>query len=166
METVELTLETGLIGVVADTHSKGAYPAWLLEGLRDVELILHAGDLTAPAALSPFEALAPVVAVMGNGDGDTVPSARLLRLGEIRLHLFHGHIGPGRTARERARRISGADVVVYGHSHRAEVTWEGGVLYLNPGSPTRPRGGIPSAARLKIRGGAVEAVLFGEAGEL
>jgi predicted phosphodiesterase len=33
-----------------------------------------------------------------------------------------------------------------------------GVLYVNPGSPLRPRGGfVPTIARLAIAGGAVEA---------
>ncbi len=31
------------------------------------------------------------------------------------------------------------EIVVHGHSHRPRVEWEGGVLYLNPGSATQRR---------------------------
>jgi predicted phosphodiesterase len=41
--------------------------------------------------------------------------------------------------------------VVHGHTHRAEAVERGGVLYVNPGSTTRPRGAGPaSVARLLV----------------
>ena len=36
---------------------------------------------------------------------------------------------------------AGFAVVVHGHTHRPEIVRRGGVLYVNPGSPARPRGG-------------------------
>jgi hypothetical protein len=44
------------------------------------------------------------------------------------------------------------DVVVYGHTHIANILWEEKILYINPGSPTDPVGILnkPSVALLKI----------------
>ena len=58
-------------------------------------------------------------------------------------------------ARQAARAERGADIVVYGHSHRREAAVEGGVLYLNPGSPTASRGRGLSAAILAMEAGEV-----------
>ena len=44
------------------------------------------------------------------------------------------------------------DVFVYGHTHVADIRWEGKILYINPGSPTDPSSvmGKPSVGLLKI----------------
>jgi uncharacterized protein len=44
----------------------------------------------------------------------------------------------GRGARLAAR-FPGCDIVVYGHTHLAELARHGCVLLLNPGSPTERR---------------------------
>lgn len=57
------------IGVISDTHiPKRAkrVPDAALRHVEDVELILHAGDLSSLAVLDQLEAYAPVVAVQGN----------------------------------------------------------------------------------------------------
>jgi len=33
---------------------------------------------------------------------------------------------------------NGFNVLVYGHTHNANIKWEGDVLFINPGSPTNP----------------------------
>ena len=35
-------------------------------------------------------------------------------------------------------KINGLDVLVFGHTHRQFLKWEGSVLFINPGSPTDP----------------------------
>ena len=47
---------------------------------------------------------------------------------------------------------NGFNVFVYGHTHVANIKWEGKVLYINPGSPTVPASllGKPSVGLLKI----------------
>ena len=57
-----------------------------------------------------------------------------------------------RRMREIARR-NGFDVFVYGHTHNANIKWEGKILYINPGSPTNPEPPFlnkPSVALLKV----------------
>lgn len=143
-------LPTGPIGIVSDTHARGDLPRWLTAGLGGVGAILHAGDVVAPEALAELAAVAPVFAVRGNNDAHPWPLERIFAWQGKRILLLHGHRG-GPTARGAARARSGdADIVVYGHSHRPENTVEGDVLFVNPGSPTQPRGSTRQAAILTM----------------
>ena len=59
------------------------------------------------------------------------------------------------TLRERLKRIE-PDVVVFGHTHQPFCETLGGVLFLNPGSVTQPRGDFrPSMVRLIIDHGKI-----------
>lgn len=48
-------------------------------------------------------------------------------------------------------------VLVFGHSHRGMVKVEDGILFINPGSPTRPMLSKPSVGVLRISKGKIEA---------
>lgn len=136
------------IGVVSDTHMprKGTQlPQQLLEGLRGVDRILHAGDINRDWVIYELEELAPVDAVAGNTDDaylqDWLGTRKILQLGEARIGLMHGH-GEGSTTLERVRKaFDGEQVhgVVFGHSHIPYKGEREGILYLNPGSPTDKR---------------------------
>lgn len=93
------------IGLISDTHvpyRAPELPPGVFKALRDVELILHAGDVDDVAALDELRALAPVYAVRGNfhvldgsAAGATLPEAVELELAGFRVALTHGHrIGP------------------------------------------------------------------------
>ena len=136
------------IGLISDTH--GLLRPEALAALAGSELILHAGDVGAPAVLDELRALAPVIAVRGNND--TAPWARALPevatvpAGPHRLLLLHDleelAVDPAR---------EGYAAVVTGHSHRPEHALRDGVHYVNPGSAGPRRFRLPVAvARLEI----------------
>ena len=56
------------VSVLADSH--GHLCDETLEVLSDSDLILHAGDIGGESVLNRLRAVAPVVAVVGNGDPD------------------------------------------------------------------------------------------------
>src|SRR4029077_13578595 len=59
------------IGLISDTHMPFAGRTMWDEvdvAFRDVELILHAGDIVHPAVLDRLEQIAPVLAARGNND--------------------------------------------------------------------------------------------------
>ena len=56
------------VSVLADSH--GHLCNETLDLLSDADLILHAGDIGGESILNRLRALAPVVAVVGNGDPD------------------------------------------------------------------------------------------------
>jgi len=146
------------VGVVADTHcpefAKRLPPA-LLEALRGVDLILHAGDINAESTVAELEQLAPVQAVRGDHDRRLVDLPRHLELTieGRRIVIVHGnrsrwieepqtllwtlslgHFRPHRgLSRHLRRRFPEADVIVFGHTHRPHVERRGGALIFNPG---------------------------------
>lgn len=150
------------IGVVSDTH--GRLRAEVLTRFAGVSRILHAGDVGPVELLAELEAVAPVTAVWGNTDGFDV-RARLnetesVRIGGLVIVITHGHKLGSPTPRGLRDVHRAADVVVFGHSHRALVERLDGCLFLNPGSAGAPRFGLPaSVAILTIEDGHADAIL-------
>ncbi|HEU0244316.1 MAG TPA: metallophosphoesterase [Candidatus Limnocylindrales bacterium] len=140
------------VALVADTHLPRfgrALPRALVDGFERVGIdrIVHAGDWTDPVAVDLLEALAPVDGVAGNNDAPALHerygTRLILDLGGARIGVTHGHLGPGSTTPERARRAfegERLDAIVFGHSHVPLVERQaGGTWLVNPGSPTDKR---------------------------
>lgn len=148
-----------LVVVLADTHiprRAKALPGGLTPHLEFADLILHAGDLLVEDVLYELEAYAPVRAVKGNVDGWDVrlPETLEFEVGGVPVAMIHD-AGPkkGRRGRMR-RRFPGAGVVVFGHSHVPWLEEDGGLMLLNPGSPTdRRRQPEHTFALLWVEGG-------------
>lgn len=147
------------IGVVSDTHIpdrvRSLHPD-LIPGLRDagVEVIIHAGDICAPAVIEELSQVAPVIAVRGNRDwvfAGVLPWKRTVTVGSMRIAIQHGmgnfwhywldkfkYASVGyhfeRYKRLLDKTTPQVDIQIFGHTHRGENRVEGGVLYFNPGS--------------------------------
>jgi putative phosphoesterase len=126
-----------------------------LELCRSADLILHAGDFVSAAFLAALRELGPrVEAVHGNMDEPVLkaelPEQTVVDVGGARIGMVHAP-GPavGRATRLRAM-FAGCDAVVYGHTHVPEVTRDGDVWILNPGSPTERRR-APDRSMLVLR---------------
>jgi hypothetical protein len=96
--------------------------------------------------------------VLGNTDGDMpINESAVVKLDGKKFFVQH-IVDPHRlqaTLRERLKRIE-PDVVVFGHTHMPFCETLGGVLFLNPGSVTQPRGDYrPSMVRLIIDHGKI-----------
>jgi putative phosphoesterase len=156
------------VAVVSDTHlPRGTrrLPARCLDELARADLILHAGDFTGARVLADLEQLAPVHAVYGNMDDETLhealPRERIVEVDGVRIGMVHI---PG-SRHGRAERLAAAfpscQAVVYGHTHEPEVVRVGGTLVLNPGSPTeRRRAPMRAMALLTVVDGVVDAQLL------
>jgi uncharacterized protein len=149
---------TTRIGVVADTHCPefaDRLPERLFEVLAGVDLILHAGDVTGPATLAQLSRIAPVEAARGDHDGELpeLPLSREIVVEGHRIVVVHGNrsrfleepqtflwtVSLGyyhphqRLPAQLRKRFPGADVVVFGHTHRPLVDQSAGRLVFNPG---------------------------------
>ena len=86
---------TTRVGVVADTHCPefiDRLPERLLSALQGVDLILHAGDITATSTLDELARIAPVQAVRGDHDRnlESLPATREIALEGKRVVIVHG----------------------------------------------------------------------------
>lgn len=164
------------IGVISDTHgSIGALRACLSHA-GEVDGWFHLGDYASDAKRLGELTVKPVYSVLGNCDSfsfiepeenvfpmrqKTVASERVVTVDGVRIFLCHGHrydvdFDTYRLSC-RAEELNCA-AALYGHTHRGELSAFGRVLTLNPGSPSRPRGGSKqSFAILEIEGGDVNA---------
>lgn len=175
-----------LIGLLSDTHiafeSQGL-PPQIKEAFRDVDLILHVGDVWIPWVLDELEGVAPVLSARGDDDMDEdfgqdsrMEKRQNLHFNGLTIWATHvkpryGLIVPNANGNSygrlfnRYRRDEEApeppDVVVFGHSHFAEIEHYKGVLLVNPGSPTMPSylPKLGSVGFLSIKNGKPEARL-------
>lgn len=133
---------------MSDTHDYLSMVEKALQRFNEenVELVLHAGDYVAPFVIPRFKHLrARLIGVFGNNDGDR----ELLRkrfsehegleirgnfaeisVNDVKIALLHG------SEEELLKALinSGSfDVIVYGHTHKAEVYRKGETLVVNPG---------------------------------
>ena len=139
------------VGILSDNHSD--WPPHIAESLAGVDAIIHAGDIGPYKLVLDMEAIAPTTAVLGNTDGDMpINESAVVTLDGKKFFVQH-IVDPLRlqaTLRERLKLIE-PDVVVFGHTHMPFCETLGGVLFLNPGSVTQPRGDYqPSMVRLTI----------------
>jgi putative phosphoesterase len=141
--------------VISDTH--GLLRPEAVEALAGVDHILHAGDVGDARILEALRKIAPVTAIRGNvdvrGACAELPATEAVELGGRLFYLVHSvhdlDVDPV---------AAGIAVVVSGHTHKAEVREERGVLYLNPGSAGPRRFSLPvTVARVEVSDGAVRA---------
>ena len=168
------------IGVIADTHCPeflDDLPERVFTALQGVDLILHAGDITATATLDALATIAPVQAVRGDHDREleSLPASRELTVAGKRIVLVHGdrsrwgeepstllwtlslgywqpHGGLPRSLR---RRFPNADVIVYGHTHKPLLELvDRTVTVMNPGGAGHQRFNLkPSVGIMELEPG-------------
>src|SRR3954452_18105369 len=107
------------VGLIADTH--GQIRPEIARIFAGVDLILHAGDDGGYSVLEALGAIAPVEAVSGNVDDrhdPMLPRERSIPVGPLTLHVSHGDELGSRKPQLLLARYA-ADVIVYGHTHKA-----------------------------------------------
>jgi len=143
-----------VIGLIADTH--GLLRPQVASVFAGVDFIVHAGDVGSAKVLAALSAIAPVYAVSGNVDDrhdPTLTSERTLPAGALTLHVSHGDELGSPTPEGLLARYD-ADILVYGHTHRAlMVRNDDGRLVVNPGAAGPRRFNLePSVAILTVEG--------------
>lgn len=133
------------LGVISDTH--GYLHPRALDVFRDVDVILHAGDIGSQDILRTLAQIAPTLAVRGNMDSgpwaNALPEKESIRAGHSIIHLIHDLL------KLRMDAVGNSCLaVINGHTHRPSVEAKNGVLYVNPGSAGAPRYGELSCVAL------------------
>jgi len=127
------------LGIISDTH--GLLWPQVHEIFKQVDRILHAGDVGGEGTdiLDELALIAPVTAVYGNVDGAL--RGRLNGTAEemidgFRFVITHGHeLGARVTPEHLKERFGDADVIVFGHTHKAVIRdFPDFSVAINPGS--------------------------------
>ena len=133
------------IGVISDTHIPAncpQIPKQLLDRLKGVDFILHAGDITELSAIEQLNKVASVTAVSGNMDSFAVkaklPQKKTVTVGNFKIGLIHELGRASKRLETVHREFCGIkiDAVVFGHTHCPLNETTKGILFFNPGSPT------------------------------
>lgn len=150
------------IGVISDTH--GRLRKEVFDRFRDVQHILHAGDVGPPDLLVELESIAPVTAVWGNTDGFALRT-RTQEIAELemegqRIVVEHGDRLGSPTPKGLRDAHPKARIIVYGHTHRPLVDDTDDVLVVNPGSAGAARFGIPPSVGILTLGDEISVELL------
>ena len=132
--------------ILSDIHGETTTLRWLLEevwkqvGPIDAYICLGDGvrDFdNAESFIRQRDEHATMYAVRGNCDFTAAhPDWLVIHLGGLKIYLTHGHIHRvkgGLDYLRSAAREAGADIALYGHTHRANVEYTTPWL-LNPGA--------------------------------
>lgn len=146
LSDTHLTKTAGMVGKlqqkVKNTYTLEELHDRLSQHFHGVDLIVHAGDLVHLAVIDMLKEFAPVEAVHGNMDTADVcaalPEQRMLECEGKKIGLIHGSGGPqGIIDRVRlAFQGQPLQAIIFGHTHQPVNSWQDGLFFFNPGSPT------------------------------
>jgi putative phosphoesterase len=129
------------IGVMSDTHDNmdKIEEAVKLFNDRNIEFLIHCGDIVSPFAAAPLKKLkCDYIGVFGNNDGDHLminkvagnkffKAPKKLELEDKSFIIFHEPF----IFEDIDEQI---DFVLYGHTHKRDLRNKGKQLILNPGT--------------------------------
>ncbi len=131
--------------VISDTHGKLNKVRDIFPKLKDIDLIIHAGDHISDGEALGREFSIPVVAVKGNCDGSYGNSDfKIVETEYGKILVTHGHaenVNYQLTNLMYKTLENNCIAAVFGHTHRAHIEESNGIHFINPGSLTQPRDG-------------------------
>ncbi len=139
------------IGITGDTHGSKSAIEDMLDLNMDFDMWLHTGDYFMDADFLRQKSKLPVIGVCGNNDVTYHKEdyQKIIKIQDKTILLLHGHRVKKSLAQEAKEQK--ADIVVYGHTHVANIFWQDDILFINPGSPAYPRQNTkPGFAYLQI----------------
>lgn len=129
--------------IVSDTHGSLRNFDIVIEREKEIDMLLHLGDVEGDDDYMEAVMNCPVHIVGGNNDYFSgLPGEIELRIGKYKVFMTHGHgyyVSMDTRRLKQAARARGADIAMYGHTHRPDIDLEDGVKVINPGSLSYPR---------------------------
>lgn len=129
--------------IISDTHRATKNAIAAIEKVGKIDMCLHLGDVEFDAEILKAHLDCPLYMVSGNNDFLRMfPEELELNIGKYKVFMTHGHrylvnFGTERLKEEALSR--GADIAIYGHTHKP-IIWENDdITILCPGSISYPR---------------------------
>ena len=129
--------------VVSDSHGNMGNLSEVIKRSKDIDMLIHLGDIQGEDELLRSMCNFPVEIVRGNCDFET--NNKLYLTIELECHKIfatHGHAYGVEWGIERlsyAALEEGCDIAMYGHTHVPYIEIGDDVTILNPGSISYPR---------------------------
>ena len=134
------------LGIISDTH--GLLRPEVHDVFKEVDRILHAGDVGDASILDELALIAPVTAVYGNTDGSIIrshlPEIAREKIDGFEFVIAHGdQLGSPNPEAMKAM-FPDADVMIFGHSHKPVIRdFPDYSVAMNPGSAGPRRFDLP-----------------------
>ncbi|MBS4537272.1 metallophosphoesterase family protein [Clostridium sp. D2Q-11] len=126
------------IGVISDTH--GLFREEMHNILKDVDKIIHLGDIGKLDILELIQKIAPTVSILGNIDENiySLPATESLEIKGVKIYMIHNIKEINKESISYDTRI-----ILYGHSHKPNLNEKDNIIYFNPGSIGPRRFSLP-----------------------
>ena len=129
--------------VISDSHGRNDDVAGVIEQVGHIDMLIHCGDVERGDDYIRSLVDCPVHMVRGNNDFfSDLPGEEEFMVEGYHIFTTHVHgyyVSMGETRLKQEARGRGADIVMYGHTHRPFYEKEEGLITLNPGSLCYPR---------------------------
>jgi uncharacterized protein len=160
------------IGLISDTHlpqlvrQLDELGPQVGDFLSTVDLILHGGDVTAPAVLDWCGQYGELLVARGNNDRFKDPRMKdvvRLDIDGFRIAMVHELRPESRPMDQLLSQATGAipvDILISGDTHVERLEYRDDVLFINSGSPTFPHHlevRLGSVALLEVEPGRIRA---------
>ncbi|MGL5693999.1 MAG: metallophosphoesterase family protein [Peptostreptococcaceae bacterium] len=132
------------LGIVSDTHRMDKFINEAIPYLKECDLIIHAGDNFIDSKYIHKLTNVDIIGVKGNCDFDYVEDEMVFELENKIIFLCHGDkygVSYDLNDIEKKAKDENANIVIFGHTHVPLSIKKDGILYVNPGSLSLPRGG-------------------------
>ncbi len=139
--------------VLSDSHGYGALMKKAIQAEKPFDYLVHCGDIEGPRQVIDSEPDYELIAVRGNCDSSPdLEIEEIFKAGFYNIWVTHGNKYNVKYEMDlrsllEAGKKRRADIVLFGHSHYAEVVRdpESGILMMNPGSIGMPRSSAEKA---------------------
>ena len=129
--------------IISDTHKKNENYLAVIHKTAPLDMVIHCGDAEGSEYLIEEAVGCPVQIVLGNNDFfSELPREIDLELDGNKIWITHGHnyyVSMGSQLIKQEARSRGADIVMFGHTHRPVLEIENDLITVNPGSLSYPR---------------------------
>ena len=127
--------------VLSDTHGNRGDIRKLYPLFTECDCIIHLGDTSSDGSMIRSDFAGKTYLLNGNCDVPRLGEDTLtLEIEGVKIFACHGdRLGVKRGTAELARRAAeeGADIALFGHTHRAVEEQKDGVTLFNPGTLSR-----------------------------
>ena len=129
--------------IVSDTHRYNDNYFKVIEKIKDIDLVIHCGDVEGSEYAISESVPCETLMVMGNNDFfSDLPREIDTWIGDYHVWITHGHTYCVSMGSERIKEealIRGCNIVIFGHTHKPLVEIDKDMIALNPGSLSYPR---------------------------